>query len=69
VDALTAAKKPAARRKPARPKPAPVKCSDCDGHGEITEAVKVGARKGRITDHRQAGLCLTCLGTGEAATD
>jgi hypothetical protein len=65
VDAVTAAKKPATRRRTARPKPA--KCPDCDGHGEITEAVKVGARKGRITGHQQTGLCLTCLGTGHAA--
>ncbi|MFJ1999150.1 hypothetical protein [Streptomyces chartreusis] len=64
---MTAAKKSATRRKTALPKPA--KCPDCDGHGEITEAVKVGTRKGRITDHRQTGLCLTCLGFGEAPTD
>jgi hypothetical protein len=67
VDAVTAAKKPAARRKRAPAKPEPVTCPDCDGHGEITEAVKVGARKSRITGHRQTGLCLTCLGTGQAA--
>ncbi|RPF33615.1 hypothetical protein [Streptomyces sp. TLI_185] len=66
---MTAAKKPATRRRTAPVKPEPAKCPDCDGHGEITEAVKVGARKGRLTDHRQAGLCLTCLGTGEAPTD
>ncbi|NUS54050.1 MAG: hypothetical protein HOV66_04190 [Streptomycetaceae bacterium] len=64
---MSATRKPATRRKSAPVKPA--KCPDCDGHGEITEAVKVGARKGRITDHRQTGLCLTCLGTGEAPTD
>ncbi|MEU6252236.1 hypothetical protein [Streptomyces sp. NPDC047043] len=66
---MTAARKPAARRKTAAPKPEPAKCPDCDGHGEIAEAVKVGTRKGRITDHRQAGLCLTCLGSGEAPAD
>jgi hypothetical protein len=64
---VTAVRKPATRRKPAKPEPA--KCPDCDGNGEITEAVKVGARKGRLTDHRQTGLCLTCLGTGAAPTD
>lgn len=58
---VPAAKKPAARRAP-RPK----KCPDCKGIGEITEAVKVGARKGRATDDRQTGLCLTCWGKGEA---
>ncbi|MEU9920795.1 hypothetical protein AB0H51_05665 [Streptomyces griseoluteus] len=41
-------------------------CPDCSGNGEITETVRVGARKGRVTDDRQAALCLTCLGTGEA---
>ncbi|WP_030934676.1 hypothetical protein [Streptomyces sp. NRRL S-646] len=66
---MTAPKKTAARRKTAPAKPEPAKCPDCDGYGEITEAVKVGARKGRLTDHRQTGLCLTCLGTGEAPTD
>ncbi|MFI6561872.1 hypothetical protein [Streptomyces sp. NPDC050534] len=44
-----------------------MKCPDCDGHGEITEAVKVGTRKGRLTGDHQTGLCLTCLGTGQAA--
>ncbi|MFF5182254.1 hypothetical protein ACFY30_00485 [Streptomyces sp. NPDC000345] len=49
-----------------RPAPEPAKCPDCDGKGETTETVRVGARKGRATDDRQAALCLTCLGTGEA---
>ncbi|MEW2293166.1 hypothetical protein ABZ719_10735 [Streptomyces sp. NPDC006743] len=61
---MPAAKKPTARRKP-RPKP----CPDCKGTGEITETVRVGARKGRATDDRQTGLCLTCWGSGEATTD
>ncbi|WNB97787.1 MULTISPECIES: hypothetical protein [Streptomyces] len=61
---MPTAKKPAARRKP-RPKP----CPDCNGTGEITETVRVGARKGRATDNRQTGLCLTCWGSGEATTD
>ncbi|KOG73484.1 hypothetical protein ADK77_09180 [Streptomyces antibioticus] len=61
---MPTAKKPAARRKP-RPKP----CHDCNGTGEITETVRVGARKGRATDDRQTGLCLTCWGSGEAPTD
>jgi hypothetical protein len=67
VDAVTTAKRSSTRRRTATPKPKP--CPDCDGHGEITEAVKVGARKTRITGHRQTGLCLTCLGTGHAPTD
>ncbi|MFI2640150.1 hypothetical protein [Streptomyces sp. NPDC018610] len=49
-------------------KPVPVLCPDCDGKGETSETVRVGARKGRATDNRQAALCLTCLGTGEAPT-
>ncbi|MGW5123817.1 hypothetical protein ACWEQ7_07105 [Streptomyces sp. NPDC004069] len=64
---MVAAKKPAARRKTTTPEPTP--CPDCAGRGEITEAVRVGARKGRLTDDQQAGLCLTCWGTGEAPTD
>ncbi|MFF3462134.1 hypothetical protein [Streptomyces sp. NPDC002619] len=54
-----------ATRKNAKPKP-PC-CPDCNGKGEIAETVRVGARKGRVTSDRQAALCLTCLGTGEAA--
>lgn len=61
---MPTAKKPAARRTP-RPK----KCPDCNGTGEISETVRVGARKGRATDDRQTGLCLTCWGSGEAPTD
>ncbi|MFF4932271.1 hypothetical protein ACFY2H_25820 [Streptomyces griseofuscus] len=49
--------------------PAPVSCPDCDGKGETSETVRVGARKGRATDNRQTALCLTCLGTGEAPAD
>lgn len=64
---MTAAKKPATSRRTALPKSA--KCPDCGGRGEITEAVKVGARKGRITDDHQTGLCLACWGSGEALTD
>ncbi|MGN9756764.1 hypothetical protein [Streptomyces sp. SD31] len=45
------------------------KCSDCDGKGEITEVVRVGARKGRATDHRQSAVCLTCWGSGEIPAD
>jgi DnaJ-class molecular chaperone len=42
------------------------KCPDCDGKGETTETVRVGARKRRETDDRQSALCLTCFGTGHA---
>lgn len=64
---MATAKKPAGRRRTAVPK-AP-KCPDCDGTGESTEAVRVGSRKGRATADQQAGLCLTCWGSGEAPTD
>ncbi|NED34054.1 hypothetical protein [Streptomyces sp. SID8499] len=50
-------------------KPVRVLCPDCDGKGETSETVRVGARKGRVTDDRQAALCLACLGTGEAPAD
>jgi hypothetical protein len=64
VVTVPTAKKPTTRRKPQ-----PTKCPDCNGTGEITETVRVGARKGRATDDRQTGLCLTCWGSGEAPTD
>ncbi|MGW6566923.1 hypothetical protein [Streptomyces sp. NPDC054975] len=51
-----------------RQKPAPKKCPDCKGTGETTETVQVGSRKRRDTEHRQAALCLSCFGTGQAAT-
>ena len=57
-----------AARKTTR-KPAPKKCPDCSGLGETTQTVRVGSRKLRDTDHRQAALCLTCLGTGETTAD
>ncbi|GGM10601.1 hypothetical protein GCM10010129_63230 [Streptomyces fumigatiscleroticus] len=50
-------------------KPKLPKCPDCAGKGEITETVRVGARKGRATGDKQAALCLTCWGTGDAPTD
>ncbi|MFB7289878.1 hypothetical protein [Actinacidiphila glaucinigra] len=49
-----------------RPVKAEPKCPDCQGDGETTETVRVGARKGRETGDRQAALCLTCFGTGTA---
>ncbi|MEV3990381.1 hypothetical protein AB0J57_15880 [Streptomyces sp. NPDC049837] len=57
-------------RKTTARKPLPKKCPDCKGTGEITETVRVGsARKPRETADRQAALCLTCFGTGDAPTD
>ncbi|WP_127353879.1 hypothetical protein [Actinacidiphila soli] len=60
-----AARKTTARRPATKPAAAPA-CPDCDGKGETTETVRVGARKGRETDDRQSALCLTCFGTGNA---
>ncbi|WP_328298443.1 hypothetical protein OG389_11870 [Streptomyces sp. NBC_00435] len=41
---------------------------DCGGKGETAETVRVGTRKTRETADRQAALCLTCFGTGQAPT-
>ncbi|WOX23354.1 hypothetical protein [Streptomyces solicathayae] len=42
----------------------PVPCPSCEGRGEVSHTVRVG-RKRRVVGE-QSGLCLTCLGTGEA---
>ncbi|MFD5297773.1 hypothetical protein ACFWJU_21500 [Streptomyces mutabilis] len=63
---MPTAKKPTTRRKTTPPAPEPATCPDCDGKGETRETVRVGARKGRVTDDHQTALCLTCLGTGRA---
>ncbi|GAA2568632.1 hypothetical protein [Streptomyces lienomycini] len=63
---MATAKKPAARRKTRAATPEPASCPDCNGTGEHTETVRVGARKGRVTADRQTVLCLTCWGTGHA---
>ncbi|WP_409237351.1 hypothetical protein [Streptomyces sp. PA5.6] len=52
-------------RKPAA-KSRAKKCPECKGRGEITETVRVGARKGRATADQQAALCTACWGSGEA---
>lgn len=44
----------------------PVTCTDCNGTGEITESVRVGVRKSRVTADRQNAMCLTCWGTGHS---
>ncbi|MET8690250.1 hypothetical protein ABZV77_39195 [Streptomyces sp. NPDC004732] len=54
-----------AARKPAT-KPRVKKCPECKGKGEITETVRVGARKGRATADQQTALCTACWGSGEA---
>ncbi|OPG09416.1 hypothetical protein B1R27_06570 [Streptomyces sp. GKU 895] len=59
----------ATAKKPARPptaEPKPVKCPTCHGTGEVSRTVRVGRRQ-RVVG-RQTGLCLACLGSGEATT-
>ncbi len=47
--------------------PEPTQCPTCKGTGEVSRTVRVG--RDRRTVGRQTGLCLTCLGSGEAPTD
>ncbi|WP_371527195.1 hypothetical protein OG302_14590 [Streptomyces sp. NBC_01283] len=47
--------------------PAAKKCQTCKGSGEVTRPVRVG-RKRRVVGE-QNGLCLGCLGSGEAPTN
>ncbi|MER6028436.1 hypothetical protein [Streptomyces sp. NPDC001851] len=62
---ITAARKTTTRRKPAVPEPA--KCSVCHGTGEVSRTVRVGRK--RRTVGEQTGLCLNCLGSGDAPAD
>ncbi|MGW6013986.1 hypothetical protein [Streptomyces sp. NPDC055210] len=54
----------ATRKRPARKIPELPKCGPCNGTGEVPRAVRVG-RKHRLVG-QQSGICLSCLGTGEA---
>lgn len=56
-----------AANKPAPGKPAAKECPACKGTGEVTRPVRVG-RKRRVVGE-QNGLCLGCLGSGEAPSD
>ncbi|WP_330282940.1 hypothetical protein [Streptomyces sp. NBC_00588] len=49
-------------RKTAKPKTTP--CEPCKGTGEVSRTVRVG-RKQRAVG-AQTGICLSCLGSGEA---
>lgn len=42
-------------------------CPVCKGTGEVSRTVRVG-RKRRVVG-KQTGLCLNCLGSGEAPAD
>ncbi|NGO72556.1 hypothetical protein [Streptomyces boncukensis] len=54
-------------RKPASGKSAAAaKCPTCKGSGETSVRVVVGSRRKHTTDDHQSGLCLTCMGSGEA---
>ncbi|WP_225077060.1 hypothetical protein [Streptomyces sp. CoT10] len=54
-----------ATRKNAKPKPA--SCPDCKGRGEVPTTVLVGRKRRAVG--KQSGICLNCLGTGEASAD
>lgn len=42
----------------------PAKCPTCKGSGEVSRAVYVGRKRRAVG--QQTGICLTCLGSGEA---
>ncbi|MFF8359524.1 hypothetical protein ACF063_39390 [Streptomyces chartreusis] len=56
-----AAKKP---RKAPAPVLEPAECKPCKGAGEVSRAVYVGRK--RRPAGQQTGICLACLGSGEA---
>ncbi len=52
---------------PKTTKPPAKDCPVCKGTGEVARTVRVG-RKHRAVG-QQTGLCLNCLGSGEAPAD
>lgn len=56
-----------AAKKRAPAMPAAKECPTCKGTGEVARTVRVG-RKRRVVGE-QNGLCLGCLGSGEAPKD
>ncbi|MEU7381579.1 hypothetical protein AB0A91_16560 [Streptomyces sp. NPDC042207] len=47
--------------------PEPAKCPVCHGTGEVSRTVRVGRKRRAVGE--QAGLCLNCLGSGNAPAD
>ncbi|MDT0462779.1 hypothetical protein [Streptomyces gibsoniae] len=64
---MATTKRPTTRRTSAPPKPAPAKCPVCKGAGEVSRIVRVGRKRRAVGE--QSGLCLNCLGSGEAPAD
>ncbi|MFG2724288.1 hypothetical protein [Streptomyces canus] len=64
---MTGAKKPTTRPRTTKSKPEPAPCQTCKGSGEVSRTVRVGRRQRPVG--QQTGLCLACLGSGEALTD
>ncbi|EGG49610.1 hypothetical protein SGM_0685 [Streptomyces griseoaurantiacus M045] len=52
-----------AKTVPAVPEPCPV----CKGTGDVPRTVHVGRKRRPVGE--QSGICLHCLGTGEAAAE
>ncbi|MEU4997045.1 hypothetical protein [Streptomyces sp. NPDC021622] len=53
--------------KPAADEPAVKECPTCKGTGEVPRPVRVGRKRRPVGE--QNGLCLGCLGSGQAPTD
>ncbi|WP_369186360.1 hypothetical protein [Streptomyces sp. R08] len=45
----------------------PAKCPVCKGTGEVSRTVHVGRKRRAVG--QQTGLCLNCLGSGEAPAE
>ncbi|WP_405676830.1 hypothetical protein OG292_19525 [Streptomyces sp. NBC_01511] len=56
----TTAPRAAKKTAPATPPP----CEPCEGSGQVAITVRVGRKRRPVG--QQDGICLTCLGTGQA---
>ncbi|MEU9329500.1 hypothetical protein AB0D91_37865 [Streptomyces canus] len=54
----------AASKTPATVTVEPAKCPACKGSGEVSRTVQVGRKRRAVG--QQTGICLACLGSGEA---